>query len=173
MKNLFILILLLCLCTTAFARQGTEQYDLYCNSRFKYCINYPSILLNPQPEAYNGDGRKFNDKKKRDILIVYGCRSVNIDTDQPLPFKQVYKNELKLGVDGSSPTRKITYSKYTKTYFIITGTKGTDIFYQKTILLSGDNDHSIANAILNYPASEKIIYNNVSKQLFQSFKELK
>ena len=173
MRKHIILVLLLCQYWLASAQHvGNKKYAKYFNARFAYNIKYPSRLLTPQPEAYNGDGRKFTDKNYKNILVVYGCRSVNIETDLALPFKQVYNDELKGGRFNTYPNRKVLYSKYTPYYFVITGTDGGNIFYQKTILLTGENSDCIAYAILTYPAEEKQLYDDVSKQVFLSFKEV-
>ena len=164
---------MLCQYSAFYAQKVTSKgIDEYFNLRFEYSIYYPANILKPQPESYNGDGRVFTDMQNRNVLVVYGCRSVDIDTDLPLPFEQVYKDELKGGRFQTHPNRKVSYSKFTKKYFIITGIDGENIFYQKTILLSGKHNDCIAQAILTYPIVEKSMYDELVKQLFSSFKEV-
>ncbi|MCU0391993.1 MAG: hypothetical protein MUE81_12810 [Thermoflexibacter sp.] len=149
-KRLIIKILFLIYCTPTYAQLN---YETYCNSRFSYCIDYPTTLI-PQGEAFNGDGQKFTSKDKKVILTVWGINDA-----------------LDSGIKGSyaeySKGNKITYKVLKNNWFIISGyTPKGNIFYQKTMLIDG----VFKTFILEYPMTEKATYDKVCQRLLNSFK---
>lgn len=142
------------------------KFDLYCNARFAYCIEYPGAILYPQAESQNGDGRVFKNKQGEEVLTVFG--RMNADPDGgAISLEQQYNDDLHgAPEENGNKDRVITYQKLGKTFFVISGYKKGKIFYQKTILKEG----AFAYAILEYPESEKEIFDKVSTRLFRSFK---
>ena len=166
MKTIILAYFVL-LANSVFAQQKTESsYKTYYNYLFGYSIKYPDKLLTPEPEAGNGDGRWFKDKNGNRNLEVYGEQNWDHSLDTITSFKQVYKSILEQY--KAHANSKITYSKLGKSYFVICGTIDNKIFYQKTIKRGAEGYY--VHAILEYPYSQRAVYNAVSEVIFKSFK---
>lgn len=149
-KWLIINFLILIYCTPTYAQLN---YETYCNSRFSYCIDYPTTLI-PQGEAFNGDGQKFTSKDKKATLTVWGINDA-LDSGIKGSFEEYRKD------------KKITYKVLKNNWFIISGyTPKGNIFYQKTMLIDG----VFKTFILEYDISEKATYDKVCQRLLNSFK---
>lgn len=151
--------------TQAVPADSAIRFDTYCNARFGYCIGYPKGILYPQPESYNGDGCVLKNKTGESILTVWG--RLNQDAEgNPITLAQQYDDDLHGSMEAEGKTeRVVTYQKLGKSFFVISGYRGGNIFYQKTIV-KGD---AFAFALLEYKESEKALYNNVSDSVFASF----
>jgi hypothetical protein len=129
------------------------SYESYCNSRFAYCIDYPTALV-PQGEAGNGDGQRFISKDSKVSLAVWG---------QFDALSHGIKGQIKM----DSEDKKITYKVLKTNWFIISGyTKEGNIFYQKTMLI----DDTFKTFVWEYPPAEKAVYDRVCARLVSSFK---
>lgn len=118
-----ITLLLLLLCQTASFAQ--DNFQTYRNARFGYSIAYPANLLIAQPEADNGDGRKFKSRDGKIVLTVFGRQNV---------FNRTLKGESEKAIgDWKKDGAKVTYWKRGKDYFAISGYVGNNIFYEKTV----------------------------------------
>lgn len=138
--------------------------DKYCNARFGYCIDYPANALTPQEEAQNGDGRRFINKRGEVILTVFGRLNQDANGD-PLSLQQQFAQDMaSLEKVGSSTV--IAYKKKGTNFYILSGTKGNKVFYHKMII----KEDAFCFALLEYPKSEKQIYDAYCKVVFDSFK---
>jgi len=139
----------------------SNDYKTYCNSRFGYCIDYPTFLT-PNPESENGDGRVFVNKENAKVLTVYG--RLNQDADgNPISLKMQYSLDIQ---NLTSSRTKITYKKLGKDFYVVSGERNKKIFYQKMII---KND-AYCYSILEYNKLAKGIYDSVSVSIFKSFK---
>lgn len=144
--------------------QPTPSTSQYCNTRFGYCIDYLENVLIPQEEAFNGDGRKFTNKQGEVILTVFG-RLNRDENGDPITLQQQFANDIsRLQKAGGSTV--ITYRKKGNDYYIISGTKGNRIFYHKMII----KQDAFCFAFLEYPKSEKQVYDPYSTVVFNTFK---
>ncbi len=171
MRILFLFLLLnFSLINNILSQQKTViDYYTYCNARYGYCIKYPAGLT-PQPEAQNGDGRIFTNKKGIEVLRVYGARYDDFETGRYIPLLRHFSSELRGGRFKDHLKREIIYSKSGKDFFVISGTENGKIFYQKVIEQRTDTDTTVAVAFLQYTETEKVFYNEVAKMIFTSFK---
>jgi hypothetical protein len=125
--RIFTLLLVTLLCQTfGFAQ---DDFQTYRNARYGYSIVYPANLLIPQPEAQNGDGRKFRSRDGKIVLTVFGRqnvsnRSLKAETDKAL-------------ADWKKDGATVTFWKRGKNYFAISGYVGNNIFYEKTVQRGG------------------------------------
>jgi len=137
------------------------NWERYINSRFRYKLEYPSVLI-PQPEAANGDGREFIWDEKNASLIAYG--SVNA-MDQSLEeafnyFIQDYEDR------GANITYKFIYDSG----FLISGYLGDRIFYIKQRRhFRGEEIAVDGTLIFEYPEVENEIFLPVWERLSQTF----
>ena len=149
---------------TAQAPESKMKFETYCNSRFNYCIDYPSDLLIPQGEAGNGDGQAFTTANGHTTLLVYRDFRDNIDPDVTFTLEQAYRDDLKAyAKDGKT----VSYKTSQKSFYVISGTYKDKVFYQKTIL---SQDGQPVTSLIEYKTSEKEIYNKVCERIFSSLK---
>jgi hypothetical protein len=159
-KKLFFLFFLFLSVPKLFA----QTYLDYFNSTYGFQISYPQTLI-PQGESYSKDGQKFVSADKKASLSAYMDRSANLivdETDTYLTFEQYYKREIK----PDNANRKVTYKKFSPTFFVISGTENNRIFYRKTI----NTSNGWFTFELVYDESEKDFYNKTCGVIGASFK---
>lgn len=154
----YALMLLVLFCAANASAQKAVKNDSYCNARFEYCISYPAGILIPQPEADNGDGRKFFSEDKRVEMLVYGIENA---LDQTLA--EVYEEESEnIPAEG----RAVTYKLKKNNWFVVSGIKSGRVFYRKTIFR---NDQFLTFSI-EYPPELRSRFDAVTASIAKSFK---
>lgn len=73
--------------------EANGQYEVYCNDRFDYCIDYPDFLI-PQGEADNGDGQEFISADGQILMRVYHAFEIDLTTGDFLSLQQAYEQDL-------------------------------------------------------------------------------
>jgi hypothetical protein len=147
-----------------------KRWDRYVNARFQYSVEYPADLLKPQPEAENGDGRRFTGiKSGRGApgylqMLVYG--SHNIDG-------RTLKDHFDEAAAGDPPSQKVTFKKRASNWYVVSGTiagpeggRQQRIFYTKTIL----RDDVFKTLHLEYDVFDKKRLDPVVTRISRSFK---
>ena len=135
------------------------KYETYANSRFGYVIEYPVGVLTPQDEAQNADGRAFFSKDKTAEMRVWGQYNALFDT-----LKKAYLSDLKERPTG------ISYKVLLKNSYVISGTRGGKIFYQKTMLHGKDGESGaiFCTFTIEYRAADKAKYDPIVKRISTS-----
>jgi hypothetical protein len=119
------------------------SYRTYQNARFGYSIPYPVALVQPQPEAANGDGRRFVSADGATTLTVYGSHNaLDYTARQQLQMSRQSWQE-----KGAT----VTLAKVLPTGYVLSGTLRTSIFYEKAALQNG----VFSTFIWQYPAAQK------------------
>ncbi len=136
-----------------------HQWNTYTNARFQYSICYPEDLLNPKPEATNGDGRRFTGKDGV-RLIVFGRNNV---LNESLKEMMEESASTLAANDG-----KITYGALKPNWFAISGVNENHIFYSKTFL-SHDQFKSFE---ITYPESAAAVWNPLISRISSCFSDL-
>jgi hypothetical protein len=143
---------------TADAAIRQDNYQTYNNARFAYSVSYPSDVFTPQGEADNGDGQRFMSRDGHAALIVYGSHNALGQT-----LRGAYS-------EASSRTREhprhVTYRTLGRNWFVVSGTEGGRIFYQKTILVNG----IFKTVRLEYDEAQRNIYNPITTRIVRSFR---
>ena len=139
--------------------KAQNSYDKYCNARFEYCIEYPTELKG-MGESDNGDGQKFVSKDKKANLTVYRDSREAIYETTAQCKTECFKSDSK-----SENGKNVTYKKEGNNFFVVTGTKGNNIFYQKTIYTKG----GMITAVIEYDTSKKATYDSYCTYLFNTF----
>jgi hypothetical protein len=155
--------------TTGSQPKSPLNTTYYSNGRFVYFLKYPTLLLIPQEESTNGDGKVFTDKSGNEILRVYG--RLNQDTDGNLKtLSREYKDQIKyLTAKNDDDKVAVTYQKTGKTFFVISGLQNGKIYYQKTI----QKDDAFATAIIRYDIKDSATYNKIAEAISTSFQFMK
>jgi hypothetical protein len=105
----------------------------YTNVRYAYAVSYPADIFNAEPESESGDGRRLVSKDSKATIFVYAEAALGGPNSDLLTFAQLYKDQLnEIGRES-----KITYKTAGQGWFVISGTKGNQIFYQKTLYDKG------------------------------------
>lgn len=144
-------------------KQDAYQFETYCNSRFGFCIDYPSNKLIPQGESANGDGQIFTSEDEETTLWVYRDFRDNASIEEEFNIQSAFESD----IQTNDPNRSITYKKLGSDYYVVSGYNDGKIFYQKTMM----TDKGLATSLIEYPESEREYYDKVSETIFSSFKE--
>ncbi len=139
---------------------GQSGYVTYYNSRFEYSIKYPTKVFVPQEESANGDGRVFLAKGGAE-LRVWGQYNALMDT-----VREAYENDL------NEYGRGVTYKVLQNNGYVISGTKGNKVYYQKTMLNGSDGDGGavFATFTIEYKKTEKAKYDPIVTKIAASFR---
>lgn len=123
--------------------RAADSYSTYRNARFGYVVSYPSNLVSPRPEAPNGDGRIFKSKDGRTTLTVWGENNV---------FDRSLKTQMSVARrDWGKDKGHLTYWKLGNGFYVLSGTTGQEIFYEKTIPVDG----GFVTMLWQYPKNQK------------------
>lgn len=128
-----------------------QTLNKYCNTRYGFCVNYPSYLSSDIPPQ-NGDGQKFFIKKGLTMTVSGSNNVLNYSLPQVMTSQK-------------SEFDRITYQRQSKNYFILSGYKQGQIIYLKTYIGSG----SINSLHLIYPSQLKTKYDRLITKISQSF----
>jgi len=136
--------------------QNEQRWLTYTNARFDYSITYPSSLT-AQGEADNSDGQVFRSAKGGAELRVWGSNNA---------LNQTLAGAYKEAVAEINQNGTVTYKVLGRNSFVVSGTRGGKVIYQKT-LLRGDVFKSFT---FEYPVSSKSTYDPVTNRIANSFK---
>lgn len=126
----------------ALASLAPPAYRTYHNQRFGYHIDYPADLR-PQPEADNGDGRRFASADEQTVLTAYAGYDA---LDGGLA---AHRKMARQGWQEQHAT--LTLDQRTRTGYALSGRVQETIFYQQTVLRGS----TLTTFIWQYPAARK------------------
>jgi hypothetical protein len=132
---------------------GSDGWQTYINDRFGVSFDFPAEIFVPQPAPENGDGRSFRSESATLQIVAFH----NID-DQSLAE---FRRELLAG-DGYED---VTYSPSGETWFVLSGFRGDNIFYEKYLF----NDNVVSVFGIEFPTAEKPYYAPIIERIEDSF----
>jgi hypothetical protein len=125
----------------------------YVNVRYGFAICYPASLLNPQPEADNGDGRRFLGRDGAELRVFGQYNAV----DATLAAWAEDEARLYTGRRG-----RISYRAGRGNWIVLSGTDGAKFeFYTKTLERNGE----FVTLQFKYPIAEAKRYRAVVDRL--------
>ena len=132
---------------------AATAWPTYVNVRYGYQICYPARLLKPQPEADNGDGRKFSGVGGAQLLV----------------FGQFNVSDSSLGQWAADAARtytgkrgRITYRAARPNWVVLSGTDGGHFaFYTKTL----KRDDEFVTFQLKYSHDQARLYRPIVERL--------
>ena len=153
------LLVVALLITTGCARRAppADDYQTYTNARFGYSVCYPANRFEAQPEAENGDGRKFIARNDGALLLVYGMNNALAQS-----LQELYDEKLET---YRQPTAEAAYKELSTSWFVVSGTKGDRVIYRKTIL----KDSQFKTFQIEYGKSQKAIYDPIVAKIAGCF----
>ncbi|HEY3678844.1 MAG TPA: hypothetical protein VGL45_09000 [Bradyrhizobium sp.] len=131
-----------------FVRHPRNKARKYRNERFGVSADIPSDWkAGPEPET--NDGLVFSSSDGKATITVSGI--LNADDK---PALRVMIEEQRPG-DGE----KVTYRKAAGREDVVSGIRGSTIFYRKTILSCGDQ--VLNHLVIEYPAAQKQAFDSL------------
>ena len=147
---------------TATARadcQSPKLWEDYTNPRFGVRIDIPVDCFSPLPPPVNQDGREFVSVDGLANFGIYGAHNVEGYTPHSL------KRWL---IDTLGDYDQITYEPMGKSWFVLSGYRGDDIFYEKYLF---SHDVKILNAFwITFPRKHKPIFAPIIERMENSFR---
>ena len=125
----------------------------YANARFGYAVSYPETLLEPRPEAANGDGREFRSRSDRARFSVFASADLEAT---PAGIEQAAEEVCQ----GTRPALRVVKRRLVAMSCIHDGL----IYYTKVLLGSGAQVKLIAA----YPAAERNVWDRVIVRMASS-----
>jgi len=143
---------------SAFAQSAPAKspWRIYQNDRYGTTIDYPDVFrAEPPPDADDGRTFKSADGGK---FLVYG--SFALDSDLAGLLDDAMKN-VKAGAT-------VTYQAHRDNWFVISGTDGDDLFYERHLL--SHRGEIVNSFVISYPAKLKQIYDPIVTRMAKSLR---
>lgn len=142
---------------------ASVEYTTYCNTRYSFCIEYPSDFT-PNGESANGDGQTFSSADEKTLITVYG--NLVDETDNRLTLDSEY------GRKSNDPN--IAYKKKGEDYYVISRKSGDYIDYEKTVhrkidYFGNKETDILVHCKIRYPISQKKRFNEYCKKINNDF----
>jgi hypothetical protein len=158
----WLLTVVLCYAAAAPAAaqtSGTPHWLTYQNDRYGTTIDYPDFFK-AEPPPDNDDGRRFKSADGAEFAVFASYGALDFD----LAGYQKYILE-KLG-----PGKAVTYQAHGEDWFVISGTEGDGIFYQRYMLSQGKAVGFVQGFVMSYPAARKETYDPIAARMAKSFR---
>ncbi|WP_460584632.1 hypothetical protein [Hymenobacter arcticus] len=137
------------------ATVAPPTYKTYHNDRFGYRIDYPADLR-PQPEAGNGDGRRFVSADGQTVLTAYAGYNA---LDGGLAANRKIARQ-----SWQEKHATLTLDQLTRTGYVLSGQVKGAIFYEKTVLKS----NTLTTFRWEYPTDRKAAMDAVIQHTVQT-----
>jgi serine/threonine-protein kinase len=136
---------------------GALNWRTYQNDRYGTTIDYPSTFK-PQPPPDNDDGRVFKGADGADFRVFASYNALDFDLAQ-------YRDFTVKHLDAGAV---VTYQADGNDWFVISGTKGDKVFYERHLLSHGEQ--MTEGFVITYPASLKQTYDPIVARMAKSFR---
>jgi hypothetical protein len=131
-----------------------DGWQTYINERYDMRFDYPADVFTPEAAPANGDGQSFAGKEVSLQIFAFH------NHDQKTPAT------LKKQLAGKEGYEKITYSPSGDTWLVMSGFRGSRIFYEKYFFKAG----VISAFGIEFPAGEKPRYAPIIERIEDSFR---
>lgn len=135
-----------------------QQYGQYTNERFGYSFIYPEDLLLPQGESADGASQQFVSADGETVVAVGAAPNPT-----GMTFDEAYAQARQTG--GG---REVTYKTSGENWYVVSGTEGTRLFYEKVFLI-GDTFKALS---ISFPRQYRAQYHDLVEEMSNSFKSL-
>jgi hypothetical protein len=143
---------------SAVPARAQKTWKTYRNERFGTSIEYPSDRFRPLPPPENGDGLKFAATDGAQF-VVSAIR--NVLEESLAEIQGAYLKE-------RVPSEEITYRTKGSNWFVLSGTRGDVIFYERHLV---SHRNEIINTFdITYPANLKRIYDPITVRMSRSLR---
>jgi hypothetical protein len=139
------------------AAAGADTWLTYHNDRYGTTIDYPD-LFKAQPPPGSDDGREFKSADGADFTVSALYNALDFDLAK-------YRDFI---VQNLEPGAVATYQAHGDDWFVVSGTKGADIFYERHLLSHGGQ--MTEDFDISYPAALKQTYDPIVARMAKSFR---
>ena len=139
--------------------QSGQRWTTYRNARFGFTLSYPASIFTPQPPPDSGDGQTFLTDDRRAKVVVYA--TTNDERFSPQDYRKTILKDFG-GYD------QLDYSPSGKTWFVLSGYRGENIYYQKVMFSCGGG--VITALSVTFPRAEKKFYEGLIEVMEDNFK---
>ncbi len=129
-------------------------WQTYTNARFGMSLDYPANVFTPLQPPQNGDGQAFASPDAS--LKIFAAHNVLNDTPASMKRDMV----------GMKDYENVTYSPSGDTWLVLSGYRGTRIFYEKYFFRGG----VISAFQLEFPQERKPFYAPIIERIENSFR---
>ncbi len=161
MRRSFLLVMAaLCAFAPAMLLANSAHADnwlTYHNDRYGTTIDYPN-QFKAEPPPGSDDGRTFKsaDGARFSVYASYNALDFDVAKFQDSTLKNL------------DPSEAVTYKAHGDNWFVISGTKGSDIFYERHLLSHGGQ--MTEGFSISYPAAAKQSYDPIVARMAKSFR---
>jgi hypothetical protein len=142
-------------------RGDGHSWVRYGNPRFQYDICYPKDLLTAQPEAENGDGRRFTGADGVS-LAVWGSNNA---------LSSSLKDEIDAAAKRlAGPAGRVTYRAMHAGWAVVSGENGAGLFYDK--IFYNRKADQFKQFEITYDKSQATLYNPIVSKISGCFADL-
>jgi hypothetical protein len=134
-----------------------DDWRLYQNDRYGTTVEYPPIFK-PLPPPDSDDGRRFESADGADFAVFASYNAEDFDVAG-------YRNFVVKNLDAGAV---VTYQASGDDWFVISGTKGDSIFYDRYLLTH--RKQMTEGLVINYPAKLKQTYDPIVARMAKSFR---
>jgi len=125
------------------AARASEIYSPYVNERFGYRVLVPTTLVSSRGESGNGDGCTWKSRDGQITLKAWGSNNA---------FNRTLRAQMNAARgEWAKDHAHFGYCRFTPKFYVLTGTTGDQIFYEKTV---PQND-GFATMLWQFPASRR------------------
>lgn len=148
----------LCLAAAApAAAQTAPNWRIYQNDRYGTTIDYPG-LFKAEPPPDNDDGRRFKSADGAEFAVFASYGALDFDLAG-------YQKSI---LERLDPGKAVTYQAHGEDWFVISGTQGDGIFYERYMLSHGKE--MAEGFVMSYPAALKETYDPIVARMAKSFR---
>ena len=157
MRHKLSFILSVLVVTSFAAIASADNWLTYHNDRYGTTIGYPDIFK-PQRPPDSDDGLEFKSADGADFTdsAAYNALDFNLAKFRDFIVKNL------------DPGAAVTYESRGDNWFVISGTKGADIFYERHLLSHGAQ--MTEDFVISYPAALKQPYDPIVARMAKSFR---
>lgn len=155
LKLSFVLVALIAM--LAVAPAGADNWLTYHNDRYGTTIDYPDFFKAQRPPD-NDDGRAFKSADGAEFSVYASYNALDFDVAK---FRDFIAKNL-------DPGAVVTYQAHGGNWFVVSGTKGANIFYERHTL---SHDAQLTESfVISYPAALQQTYDPIVARMAKSFR---
>jgi len=161
-RIVWLVTLVFCFAAAAPAAAQTSSapnWRTYQNDRYGTTIDYPD-LFKAEPPPDNDDGRRFKSADGAEFAVFASYGALDFD-------RAGYQKYI---LEKFGPGKAVTYQAHGDDWFVISGTEGDGIFYERYMLSHGKAMGFVEGFVMSYPAVLKKTYDPIVARMAKSFR---
>ncbi len=135
-----------------------DGWSTYVNDRFGAAIDFPTAKFVPLAPPDNGDGRTFESPGGEVRFLVFGQYNA-----LGLGLAELIADDV-----ANGGYRAVTYQRKGAGWYVLSGYKGSDIFYRKVLLLDGGDGLHVFE--ITYPRGLKAAFDPIVVRMAASLR---